>query len=126
MSKNWIFKEDELPNAYEEVEVLLVDGDVRKDMIVQGENGNLEWKNCVDKSIKAWRRVLMVSDLISLLEPYKGFELQTIMHLEVKEEVLSKRDYKFPHDNFQCIIDLDDVSYSDNTVVLGVMPYDEE
>lgn len=55
MGNNWILKEDELPNAYEEVEILTDDGEIHKDMIVRGKYGNLEWRNWVDKSIKAWR-----------------------------------------------------------------------
>lgn len=53
----WILKEDELPNAYEEVEVLLTDGRIRKEMIVRGKYGNLEWRDYADKHIKAWREI---------------------------------------------------------------------
>lgn len=53
----WILKEDELPNAYEEVEVLLTDGRIRKEMIVRGKYGNLEWRDYADKYIKAWREI---------------------------------------------------------------------
>ena len=38
----WISKNDELPSAYEEVKVLLDDGNITKDMIVRGKYGNLE------------------------------------------------------------------------------------
>lgn len=53
--ENWIFKDDELPNAYEEVELLMIDGSIHKDMIIRGKYGNLEWRNWEDKSVKAWR-----------------------------------------------------------------------
>lgn len=33
----WISKNDELPNAYEEVQVLLDDGNITKDMIVRDQ-----------------------------------------------------------------------------------------
>lgn len=57
MKDNWILKEDELPNAYEEVEILMMDGSVHKDMIVRGKYGNLEWRNWTERSIKAWREM---------------------------------------------------------------------
>lgn len=57
MKNNWILKEDELPNAYEEVEILMMDGSVHKDMIVRGKYGNLEWRNWTERSIKAWREM---------------------------------------------------------------------
>lgn len=51
----WIYKNDELPNAYEKVKVLLDDGNTSKDMIVRGKYGNLEWRDHADRFIKAWR-----------------------------------------------------------------------
>lgn len=51
----WISKDDELPSAYEEVKVLLDDGNITKDMIVRGVYGNLEWRDHADRFIKAWR-----------------------------------------------------------------------
>ena len=57
MKNNWILKEDELPNAYEEVEILMIDGSVHNDMIVRGKYGNLEWRNWADRSVKAWREI---------------------------------------------------------------------
>ena len=52
MKRNWILKADELPSAYEEVEILMVDGNIHKDMIVRGKYGNLEWRNFEDRSRK--------------------------------------------------------------------------
>ena len=52
----WISKNDELPNAYEEVKVLLDDGNITKDMIVRGKYGNLEWRDHADRFVKAWRK----------------------------------------------------------------------
>lgn len=57
MKRNWILKADELPSAYEEVEILMVDGNIHKDMIVRGKYGNLEWRNFEDRSVKAWRYI---------------------------------------------------------------------
>lgn len=50
----WISKNDELPSAYEEVKVLLDDGNITKDMIVGGKYGNLEWRDHADRFVKAW------------------------------------------------------------------------
>lgn len=57
MGNNWILKEDDLPNAYEEVEILMMNGDIHKDMIVRGKYGNLQWRNWDDRSVKAWREI---------------------------------------------------------------------
>lgn len=54
MSNGWTLKEDELPNAYEEVRVLLTNGSISKDMIIRGKYENLEWKRFSDSNIKAW------------------------------------------------------------------------
>ena len=48
-------KDDEFPSAYEEVKVLLDDGNITKDMIVRGEYGHLEWRDHADRFVKAWR-----------------------------------------------------------------------
>ena len=55
MIKDWIFKEDELPNAYKEVEILLIDDSIRTDMIVRNEQGVLQRRDTFDYAIKAWR-----------------------------------------------------------------------
>lgn len=57
MKNDWILIKDELPNAYEEVEILMMDGSVHKDMIVRGRYGNLEWRNWAGRSVKAWREI---------------------------------------------------------------------
>ncbi len=57
MKSDWILKTDELPSAYEEVEIIMVNGNIHKDMIVRGKYGNLEWRNFDDRSIKAWRYI---------------------------------------------------------------------
>lgn len=57
LKNNWILKEDELPNAYEEVEILMDNGEIHKDMIIRGKYGNLEWRNWEDRKVKAWREI---------------------------------------------------------------------
>lgn len=68
---------------------------------------------------------MKVYDLIERLEPYKDMELVPRLHLDVKEEVLNKRSYKFPHDNFDAEIEIDDIGYSDNVLLLGITPKGE-
>ena len=68
---------------------------------------------------------MKVNDLIKQLEPYKDMELVPTLHLEVKEEVLDKRIYKYPYDNFDAEVEIDDVSYSDKVVLLGITPKGE-
>lgn len=46
-----------LPNVYEEVELLMKDDTIYTDMIIQNECGNLEWKHFVNEDIKAWREI---------------------------------------------------------------------
>lgn len=57
MENNWVLKEDELPNAYEEVEVLMNNGDTHREMIVRANSDNLEWSFFKDSAIKAWRKI---------------------------------------------------------------------
>lgn len=57
IENKWILKDEELPSAYEEVEILMFNGDIHRDMIIRGKYGNLEWRNWVNKSVKAWRYI---------------------------------------------------------------------
>lgn len=68
---------------------------------------------------------MKVSDLIKQLEPYKDFELKPTIHLDVKEEVLNKRIYPYPFDDYEAEICIDDVGYSDNVVLVGITPKGE-
>lgn len=68
---------------------------------------------------------MTVGDLIKQLEPYKDMNLVPRIHLEVKEEVLDKRLYKYPYDSFDAEIEIDDVGHSDNVVLLGITPKEE-
>ena len=53
----WIYKDDELPSAYEEVEVMLTDGTICNEMIIRDEiDGFLLWSNHDDSDIVSWRR----------------------------------------------------------------------
>ena len=63
---------------------------------------------------------MKVIDLIKQLEPYKDFDIEARVHLEVMEEELQKRTYKFPHDTYNAELSIDDIGYSDNIVLIGV------
>lgn len=65
---------------------------------------------------------MKVLELIKQLEPYKDFDLEVSVHLEVAEEELQKRMYKYPHDNYKAELSIDDIGYSDQVVLLGVSP----
>lgn len=69
---------------------------------------------------------MKVEELIKQLEPYKEFELLPILHLEVTEEELMKRKYKYPYDNFTAKLEIDDIGHSDKIVALGITPGLEE
>lgn len=53
----WVSKDEELPNAYENVEVLLADGRICKEMIIRSALGILIWSNHNDSDIVFWRRM---------------------------------------------------------------------
>ena len=55
MMTKWIYKEDELPSAYEDIEVLLKDGSICKEMIIRSVLGMLLWSNHNDSDIVCWR-----------------------------------------------------------------------
>lgn len=40
---------------------------------------------------------MKVSELIKQLEPYKDFDIEASVHLEIMEEELQKRTYKYPY-----------------------------
>ena len=63
---------------------------------------------------------MKVSELIEKLEPYKDFDLEASLHLEVAEEELQKRIYKYPIDDFDVKLNVEDVGYSDKKVLIGV------
>lgn len=68
---------------------------------------------------------MKVIDFIKKLEPYKEMELVPRLHLDVTEEVLDKRSYTLPHDNFDAEIEIDDIGYSDKVLILGITPKGE-
>lgn len=63
---------------------------------------------------------MKAKELIDKLKPYEDFNLDVIVHLEVAEEELQKRIYKYPHDNYKAELSIDDIGYSDNVVCIGV------
>ena len=52
---NWNYVER--PEIYKEVEILLDNGTVGKDMMIKGKYGTYEWRNWVDRHVKAWRYI---------------------------------------------------------------------
>lgn len=63
---------------------------------------------------------MKVIDFIKKLEPYKDFDIEARVHLEVMEEELQKRTYKFPHDTYSAELNIDDIGHSDKVVLIGV------
>lgn len=63
---------------------------------------------------------MKVIDLIKQLEPYKDFGIEARVHLEVMEEELQKRTYKYPHDTYNAELSIDDIGHSDKVVLIGV------
>lgn len=63
---------------------------------------------------------MKVSEFIKQLEPYKDFDIEIRVYLEVMEEELQKRTYKFPHDTYNAQFSIDDIGHSDKVVQIGV------
>ena len=49
------------------------------------------------KQAAGWDENMKVSELIKQLEPYKDFDIEASVHLEIMEEELQKRTYKYPY-----------------------------
>lgn len=69
---------------------------------------------------------MKVKELIEKLKLYEDFDLDVTVHLEVMEQELQKRTYKYPHDNYKAELNIDDIGHSDNVVCIGVEIIDEE
>ena len=63
---------------------------------------------------------MKVKELIERLKLYGDFDLDVTVHLEVMEEELQKRMYKYPHDNYKAKLEIDDIGHSDKVVCVGV------
>lgn len=63
---------------------------------------------------------MKVSELIEQLESYGDFDIETIVRLEVMDEELQKRTYKYPYDIYNAELNVDDIAYSDKIVLIGV------
>ncbi len=63
---------------------------------------------------------MKAKELIEKLKDYADFDLEVTVHLEVMEEELQKRMYKYPYDNYRAELSIDDIGHSDNVVKIGV------
>lgn len=52
---NWNF--DTVPELYKEVEILLQDRTIVKDMMIKGKYGNYTWRNYTDRAVLCWREI---------------------------------------------------------------------
>lgn len=50
---SWDF--DTAPELYKEVEILLKDGTIVKDMMIKGKYGNYTWRNYTNRAVLCWR-----------------------------------------------------------------------
>lgn len=65
---------------------------------------------------------MKVSEFIEELKPYLDFDIEAVVHLAITDEEAQKRIYGFPYDNYRAELSVDDVSYSENIVSIGVCP----
>ena len=63
---------------------------------------------------------MKVSDLIDMLETYKDFDLEAIVHLEVADSEYQRSVYGYPVDNYKAQINIDDIGFSDEIVQIGI------
>ena len=54
---DWHTEWGDFPELYKEVEILMSDGDIRKDRMVIGKYGNYEWRDYVDTAVIGWRPI---------------------------------------------------------------------
>ena len=54
---DWHTEWGDFPELYKEVEILMSDGNIRKDMMIKGKYGNYEWRNYVDTFVIGWRLI---------------------------------------------------------------------
>lgn len=47
----------DFPELYKEVEILMTDGSIKRDIMVKGKYGNYEWRNWTDKCVVGWRPI---------------------------------------------------------------------
>lgn len=52
---SWDF--DTAPELYKEVEILLQDGTIVKDMMIKGKYGNYTWRNYTNRAVLCWREI---------------------------------------------------------------------
>lgn len=45
------------PELCKEVEILLKNGTIVKDMMIKGKYGNYEWRNYTDRAVLGWRKI---------------------------------------------------------------------
>lgn len=64
-------------------------------------------------------KILDVDKLISELEKYRGYKLKLTVHRELSEAELDKVAYKYPYENIETALSIDDISHSDGIVCLG-------
>ena len=53
----WHTKWGDFPELYKEVEILMTDGSIKRDMMVKGKYGNYKWRNWTDKCVAGWRPI---------------------------------------------------------------------
>ncbi len=56
----WNTTTEKLPELCTMVEILLKNGEIKRDMMIKGKYGNYEWRNYVDSCVKGWRPIELV------------------------------------------------------------------
>nr|DAW96022.1 MAG TPA: hypothetical protein [Caudoviricetes sp.] len=62
---------------------------------------------------------MLAKELADILMRNPDMKVETTIHILVPEKELEQRGYKYPWDNWNAELDIDDIGYSDNVVFLG-------
>lgn len=63
---------------------------------------------------------MKVQHFIEKLERYKDFEIESVLHIKLNDEELEGLIYKYPFEDYDCKLEIDDISYSDKIVKIGI------
>lgn len=62
---------------------------------------------------------MLAKELADILMKNPDMKVETTVHILVPEKELEQRGYKYPWDNWNVELDIDDIGYSDNVILLG-------
>lgn len=65
-------------------------------------------------------------EFLKVLTDNPEMNIEASLHVKIPESELAKMPYPYPWNTFKLVLDLDDISYSENTICLGACIDPEE